>query len=187
MRSSANYIDMTGMKCGRLLVLCRARVVRGEKPRWHCVCACGNRITTFSSQLRRKQTQSCGCLCVDRTKQANTIHGKKGTRIYRIWNGMLNRCRNPNSKDFARYGASGIAVCDLWKSFERFYEDMGEPTTIKHSIDRIDGYGNYEPGNCRWATPKQQANNRRSPRRVDRKKVREKADYKPAAKPQNGE
>lgn len=131
-----------------------------DRPRWKCLCDCGNLIETQASQLRRGQTKSCGCLQVERTIKANTAHGKKGTRIYRIWSGMLNRCRNPNSKDYAHYGNRGIHVCRQWYRFEPFYADMGEPPTKSHSIERLDNSKGYEPGNCVWATNTQQARNR---------------------------
>ena len=85
---------------------------------------------------------------------------------YGIWNGMLNRCRNPNVKCFPLYGGRGIKVCEEWKKFENFYRDMGSRPSPKHSLDRIDGNGNYEPGNVRWATTIEQANNRRHTRFV---------------------
>lgn len=78
---------------------------------------------------------------------------------YRTWSSMRSRCRNPKSQDYAMYGGRGIAVCERWNSFAAFLSDMGQKPTPKHSIDRIDGDGNYEPSNCRWATPKEQASN----------------------------
>ena len=91
-----------------------------------------------------------------------TTHGKYGTRVYRIWNAMIQRCTNPNQPHYERYGGRGVTVCDAWRgSFEAFYADMGEPTTDTHSIDRKDNMRGYEPGNCRWATLSEQRQNQR--------------------------
>ncbi len=97
----------------------------------------------------------------------NYKHGKKGTRIYRIWDGMKRRCYQRNSVNFHHYGGRGIIICDRWKEFSNFYKDMGDPPSLKHTIDRIDNDGNYEPGNCRWATMSEQLRNYGRSRKVE--------------------
>lgn len=93
-------------------------------------------------------------------------HGYAHTRLYKLWNSMIQRCHNPNNDRFGRYGGRGIVVCDAWRhSFKAFLADMGDPPTDKHSIDRIDNNGNYEPNNCRWATPFEQSINRNPTKR----------------------
>lgn len=89
----------------------------------------------------------------------NRTHGFSGTRLHGIWKGMRNRCNNPNFPKYRLYGGRGIRVCERWNDFMKFREDMGEPPTLAHSLDRIDGNGSYEPGNVRWATPTEQARN----------------------------
>ncbi len=162
-------IDLTGMVFERLTVLSFAgsRASNGHLL-WNCRCCCGSEVVVVGKQLRRGQTKSCGCLMIERTRAANRRHGMKGTRIYRIWNGMMNRCLNVNDKrSYPRYGGAGITVCERWRIFANFYADMGEPPTVDHSLDRYPNYrGNYEPGNCRWATSKEQGRNRKDNVRV---------------------
>ena len=141
--------------------------VRGENGLllWRFHCDCGNEVISNGQPMRRSigPWKSCGCTQhKSGTDHHGFAHGMTGTRVYRIWNAMQQRCHNPNQPHYARYGALGVTVCDRWRqSFMSFYEDMGDPPTDKHSIDRIDPTGNYEPGNCRWASPVEQRHNRR--------------------------
>lgn len=131
-----------------------------------CRCDCGTVKFFATGALTSGNTKSCGCLNSEVRAVKSVTHGyAKGstnrTRIYRIWRGMLDRCNNKNIPIYRHYGARGIAVCERWHTFENFLTDMGEPAPDQ-SIDRLNNNGNYEPGNCAWATKKQQARNRRS-------------------------
>lgn len=151
-------IDLTGQRFGRLVVVER-NGTKNTFAMWLCKCDCGSEKTVQSAMLKRGQTQSCGCLSFEQKTSRATTHGQSKTLTYDRWCSMINRCTNPNQANFKRYGAAGISVCDRWGSFENFLADMGN-CPAGHTLDRWpNGGGNYEPGNCRWATPKQQANN----------------------------
>lgn len=133
-------------------------------------CFCGNEHTANLYAVRVMHTRSCGCLMYKKTTKT---HGLSRTSIYSTWGNIKKRCYNKLNPKYAIYGGRGIAVCDKWvNSFENFYSDMGDRPTPKHSIDRIDVNGNYEPSNCRWATAKQQANNTRTNRTIQIGSVR---------------
>lgn len=143
---------------------------RDNKYHWFCICDCGGTATPRGSSLTSGQTQSCGCYMKDRTSEANTKHGelkkKPKTLEYTAWTNMKDRCYNPNMKSFHNYGGRGIKVCDRWMEFAAFLSDMGLKPSKAHSLDRIDFNGDYEPSNCRWATYKEQARNRRGNRKI---------------------
>lgn len=131
-----------------------------------CNCDCGRSIDVRLYSLRQGKTKSCGCYALKVQKEniikRNTTHNLSKTSIYNTWRSMKHRCTNSNNKYYSYYGGRGIKVCDRWlNSFQNFYEDMGPKPTPLHSIDRINVNGNYEPSNCRWATPSEQQKNKR--------------------------
>lgn len=154
--------DLTGRVFGRLTVICLRNEGRLKKTRfWLCRCECGKETVVSKFNLFDGLTKSCGCLHRDELSIISTTHGQSKTRTYHIWQGMHARCTNPNAQGWKNYGGRGITVCPEWKVFENFLRDMGECPPGK-SIDRYpNNDGNYAPGNCRWATNKEQAENKR--------------------------
>lgn len=158
--------DLTGKSFGRLVVLHRMPKSHGNSnTRWLCLCECGTERVVAGSSLRSGDTYSCGCLRRETTAARNRTHGRSRSKVYTAWISIRDRCYNKADSRYHDYGGRGITVCRRWNdSFESFLEDVGEPPTPKHSIDREDVNGNYEPGNVRWSTPTEQANNTRSNR-----------------------
>lgn len=156
--------DMTGQRFGRLVVRERAPTAPGKyNTPWVCDCDCGGTKTVRGQHLRDEKIRSCGCLHRENVRTVNKTHGHKShgheTRTYKSWYSMKRRCTYEGGNRWHRYGGRGITVCDRWQSFEKFLADMGERPEGR-SIDRIDPDGNYEPGNCRWATPLEQQHNK---------------------------
>lgn len=161
------FIDKTGSKFGRLTAQKVCRPGNGERIKWWCSCDCGNQLWVDSSDLGSGHTQSCGCLQTERAAQANSTHRYalpgRVSRTYLAWQRAKDRCVNPRNKRYADYGGRGVAMCDRWReNFEAFLDDMGDAPDGM-SLDRWPNLnGNYAPGNCRWATPQMQSDNRRN-------------------------
>jgi hypothetical protein len=159
-------IDLTGNRYGRLTVLHYVEK-KSFRPRWLCKCDCGNIKETYGFSLKSGDTQSCGCLAIERTKEVNTIHGdstNKGIHpLYRVWSNMLSRCSNPKVEFYANYGGRGIVVCKEWLNYVPFKEwAMSNGYNSGLEIDRINNNSNYSPENCRWVTGSINSRNRRS-------------------------
>ena len=165
-KAAPNRKDLTGEVFGRLTVVKYDRT-ENWRPVWECICQCGKTVFVVSGSLSSGDSKSCGCLQLELAAKKATKHGfgsNKNGRItpeYSCWNNIKARCYNKNNEKYPIYGGRGIKVCDRWlNSFDSFFSDMGFRPSPKHSIDRINVDGDYEPSNCRWATAKEQQNNR---------------------------
>lgn len=166
-------IDSAGVRYGKLTGICQVESVK-KRTMWKFRCDCGNEKVLQAKHVRDGRTTSCGCDTKEKRQaiiarnpvmmsgQGFRSHGLSKTPTYFIWKSMKARCYRQTDKDFHHYGGQGVKVCDAWrKSFMAFYLDMGEaPEGL--TLDRINPFGDYEPGNCRWATWSEQNLNKRS-------------------------
>lgn len=160
--------DISGMRFGSLVAIEKV----GKKPNgnavWRFLCDCGEVAETEAYSAKTGKVVSCKTCGSLRSRAASKTHGMTETPEYRIWGGIKTRCFNSRSSSFKNYGGRGIVMCKKWaKSFDAFIADMGTRPSPNHSIERKNTNGNYEPGNCVWATAIEQANNKRTNRFVD--------------------
>lgn len=157
-----NFVDLTGQKFGRWTAL-EYRPKNKGRSYYLCKCECGKEKEVAASIMKNGDSKSCGCLNAEVAAKRMTKHGQYLTPEYRTWQDIIKRCHNPKTKCYPRYGGRGIKVCERWRnSFENFIEDMGKKPSPKHSIERRENNGDYEPSNCHWATNEEQVRNKRT-------------------------
>lgn len=163
MKQNLRY-DLTGQRFGRLAVISYV-----PSTGWLCQCDCGSETRVCGTNLRRGHTRSCGCLKLETVRRPRKAggHATKNSITYKAWRAMRHRCLVPTSINYKDYGGRGIQICERWSDFTSFLADMGERPSRKHTIERRDGNGHYEPDNCHWATYTEQANNKRTNRIVE--------------------
>jgi hypothetical protein len=164
------YQNLSGQRFGRLVVVDRApdhvKPDGNKQTAYFCLCDCGNRRVVLAYNLKNGHTTSCGCFGLENRKSSRSKHSETGTRLYRIWYHMKDRCNNPKDPRYVDYGGRGISVCEEWETsyevFRNWAYENGYSETL--TLDRENNDLGYSPDNCRWVTPKEQANNTRKNR-----------------------
>lgn len=165
-KSCGHIKSLIGQRFGRLVVESLAFVEVASY--WNCKCDCGNSVIVRQNSLTTGNTQSCGCLW----KEAKIVHGERENDLYATWSSMKRRCESSKDKKYKDYGGRGIYVCERWKDFKKFLEDMSPRPTNKHQLDRIDVNGPYSKENCRWTTIKENMRNKRDNRFITYKGIK---------------
>lgn len=156
-------LELAGKRFGRLVALERSHKNKSGAWIWLCKCDCGAMVTVKGSTLVSPRSSACAsCNAV----VTHTTHGGSHTPLYQRWRTMIDRTTRPSTGGYRNYGGRGITVCERWCSFDNFAEDMGPTFSSELELDRIDVNGNYEPGNCRWVTKREQSRNKRNNHRV---------------------
>ena len=155
--------DLTGQRFGRVVALFPTEKRVHRHIVWHCKCDCGGYKDIDSLSLTQGYTTSCGCLATEMLIKRNTTHGDYNTRLYRIFRGMISRCKYPSATEYNDYGGRGITVCEEWKDYNNFKQwAMSNGYSDDLTLERNDVDGNYCPENCRWTTIGEQMNNKRN-------------------------
>jgi hypothetical protein len=166
-KTTGIYMDVVPGTRYHFLTVLRAEKEGYDTYYWICRCDCGKEKRFRAKNVRRGASKSCGCYRIKLLKEARTTYGSVRNPVWRAYHNMLTRCYNANADCFPSYGGRGIAVCNKWKeSVDAFIQDIGPRPSPKHTLDRIDNDGHYDPDNCRWALPKVQVYNRRTTVRI---------------------
>lgn len=164
-------INLTGQTINNIKFISFSHINKNKTRIWNCVCYCGNNFTCSPTNIKNKNTKSCGCLNKSNIIKRNKENKKwvnNDKHMHAIWRAMISRCYNKNNWRYKHYGARGIIVCESWKNFDNYYtwikNNLGNKPDKSYSLDRVDNNGNYEPGNLRWASKKTQSKNKRGPK-----------------------